>query len=75
MNALLRTTALAALALTCAARAGAGTLTLESWRTDDKTLWDTVLLPAFTKTHPGITVKFTPTAPPEYNSVVAARLA
>ena len=34
-----------------------------------------MLLPAFTKTHPGITVKFTPTAPPEYNSVVAARLA
>ena len=30
MNALLRTTALTALALTCAARAGAGTLTLES---------------------------------------------
>ena len=75
MNALLRTTALTALALTCIARAHAGTLVLESWRTDDKTLWDTVLLPAFTKTHPGITVKFTPTAPPEYNSVVAARLA
>jgi raffinose/stachyose/melibiose transport system substrate-binding protein len=75
MNALLRTTALASLALIAAVRADAGTLTLESWRTDDKTLWDTVLLPAFTKAHPGITVKFTPTAPPEYNSVVSARLA
>ena len=49
MNALLRSAALASLALTCMARADAGTLVLESWRTDDKTLWDTVLLPAFTK--------------------------
>ena len=75
MNSLLRTTTLAAAALACAVPALAGTLTLESWRTDDKTLWDTVLLPAFTKAHPGITVKFVATAPPEYNSVVAARLA
>jgi raffinose/stachyose/melibiose transport system substrate-binding protein len=75
MNTLLRTTTLAAAALACAVPALAGTLTIESWRTDDKTLWDTVLLPAFTKSHPGITVKFVATAPPEYNSVVAARLA
>jgi raffinose/stachyose/melibiose transport system substrate-binding protein len=57
----------------CAAHAGS--LTIESWRTDDKVLWDQVLLPAFTKAHPGITVKFVPTAPPEYNSVLSARLA
>ena len=75
MNALLRITTLAAAALACAAPALAGTLSIESWRTDDKQLWDTVLLPAFTKAHPGITVKFVATAPPEYNSVVAARLA
>jgi raffinose/stachyose/melibiose transport system substrate-binding protein len=75
MNASLRSTVLAALALGGLARADAGTLTLESWRTDDKALWDSVLLPAFAKAHPGITVKFTPTAPPEYNSVVSARLA
>jgi raffinose/stachyose/melibiose transport system substrate-binding protein len=56
-------------------RAQAGTLVIESWRTDDKALWDEVLLPAFHKSHPGITVKFSPTAPPEYNSVLNARLA
>jgi len=58
-----------------ASRASAGTLIIESWRTDDKALWEEVLLPAFMKTHPGISVKFAPTAPPEYNSVLNARLA
>src|SRR3982751_2900261 len=66
------TIACAALALTASAQAGS--LVIESWRTDDKALWDEVLLPAFMKSHPGITVKFTPTAPPEYNSVLSARL-
>ena len=69
-------TALAALVLTATTLpALAGSLTIESWRTDDKALWDEVLLPAFTKAHPGITVKFAPTSPPEYNSVLSARLA
>src|SRR5688572_22714384 len=67
--------ALAALTLLGATQATAGTLIIESWRTDDKALWEEVLLPAFTKAHPGITVKFSPTAPPEYNSVLNARLA
>jgi raffinose/stachyose/melibiose transport system substrate-binding protein len=75
MNFTLRQAAVAAFTLAAAAHAAAGALTIESWRTDDKTLWETVLLPAFTKAHPGITVKFNPTAPPEYNSVLAARLA
>jgi raffinose/stachyose/melibiose transport system substrate-binding protein len=68
-------TALACAALALTASAQAGSLVIESWRTDDKALWDEVLLPAFTKAHPGITVKFSPTAPPEYNSVLSARLA
>lgn len=53
----------------------AGTLVIESWRVDDKTLWEKVLLPAFEKNHPGIEVKFAPTAPTEYDSSLAARLA
>ncbi len=60
--------------LACCALAQAGTLSIESWRVDDKTLWEDVLLPAFAKAHPGITVKFAPTAPPEYNSALNARL-
>ncbi|MGQ0708714.1 MAG: ABC transporter substrate-binding protein [Rhodoferax sp.] len=69
----LRQLSLAA-ALACAGLAQAGTLTIESWRVDDKALWEDVLLPAFAKAHPGITVKFAPTAPPEYNSALNARL-
>ncbi|MES2739719.1 MAG: ABC transporter substrate-binding protein [Pseudomonadota bacterium] len=59
----------------CASAAQAGTLAIESWRVDDKALWETVLIPAFQKSHPGITVTFTPTAPTEYDSSLAARLA
>ena len=66
--------AAAAAALVCSSLAGAGALTIESWRVDDKGLWEDVLLPAFHKANPGVTVKFSPTAPPEYNSALNARL-
>ncbi|WP_077035111.1 ABC transporter substrate-binding protein [Pelomonas sp. KK5] len=67
--------AAAAIALgTAALAASAGTLTIESWRTDDKALWEEVLFPAFMKSHPGITLKFTPTAPTEYDSALSSRL-
>lgn len=63
------------LAMLSATAARAGTLVIESWRVDDKTLWEKVLIPAFEKNHPGIEVKFAPTAPTEYDSSLAARLA
>lgn len=66
--------AAAAAALVCSGLASAGNLTIESWRVDDKGLWEDVLLPAFNKAHPGINVKFSPTSPPEYNSALNARL-
>lgn len=69
---------LAAALAACASLAGtamAGTLGIESWRVDDKSLWEQVLIPAFQRQHPGIEVKFTPTSPPEYDSSLAARLA
>jgi len=53
----------------------AGSLSIESWRVDDLALWENVLIPAFEKKNPGITVKFTPTAPTEYDSSLTARLA
>jgi raffinose/stachyose/melibiose transport system substrate-binding protein len=52
----------------------AGTLTIESWRVDDKALWESTLIPAFQRKHPGVEVKFAPTAPTEYDSSLAARL-
>lgn len=58
-----------------AGHAQAGTLTIESWRVDDLALWENVLIPAFQKKNPGITVKFSPTAPTEYDSTLTARLA
>ena len=39
-----------AVALVCSGLASAGSLTIESWRVDDKALWEEVLLPAFNKT-------------------------
>lgn len=61
--------------LFAASAAQAGTLTIESWRVDDKALWEKDLIPAFQKTHPGIQIKFAPTAPTEYDSSLTARLA
>jgi len=57
------------------ASAQAGTLVIESWRIDDRALWNTVLIPAFERSHPGIELKFAPSAPTAYDAGLAARLA
>ncbi len=68
--ALLATTLLAA----GAASAQDVTLTIESWRNDDLTLWQQEIIPAFEASHPGIKVQFTPSAPAEYNAVLNSKL-
>jgi raffinose/stachyose/melibiose transport system substrate-binding protein len=73
MNAFARSAIMAA--LLAAGTAQAGILTIESWRVDDKALWEEVLLPAFNKKFPAIQVKFAPTTPTEYDSSLTARLA
>ena len=50
------------------------TLTIESWRNDDLTLWQEQIIPAFEASHPGIKVKFVPSAPTEYNAVLNSKL-
>jgi raffinose/stachyose/melibiose transport system substrate-binding protein len=50
------------------------TLSIESWRNDDLTLWQDEIIPAFEAAHPGIKVKFTPSAPAEYNAVLNSKL-
>ncbi len=50
------------------------TLTIESWRNDDLTLWQDKIIPAFEAGHPGIKLKFTPSAPAEYNAVLNSKL-
>ena len=52
----------------------AGTLTIESWRSDDANIWSDVIIPAFNKSHPDTTVYFTPTPPTQYNSALQAKL-
>ncbi len=68
--AMLATTALSA----PAAFAEDATLTIESWRNDDLTLWQDEIIPAFEAKHPGIKIKFTPSAPAEYNAVLNSKL-
>lgn len=67
--ALLTGTALAGPALAQA------TLTIESWRNDDLTIWQDVIIPAFNAQHPDITVVFAPSAPAEYNAALNSKLA
>jgi len=50
------------------------TLTIESWRNDDLTIWQDKIIPAFEAQNPGIKLKFTPSAPAEYNAVLNSKL-
>ena len=50
------------------------TLTIESWRNDDLTLWQDTIIPAFEAENPGIRVVFSPSAPAEYNAVLNSKL-
>ena len=50
------------------------TLTIESWRNDDITIWRSQIIPAFEAEHPGIRLDFQPTAPAQYNSALNSKL-
>ncbi len=50
------------------------TLTIESWRNDDLSIWQDVIIPAFEEKYPNINVEFAPTAPAEYNAALNAKL-
>jgi len=50
------------------------TLTIESWRNDDLTIWLDKIIPAFEAENPGIKVVFSPSAPAEYNAVLNSKL-
>ena len=47
-----------ALSLLLCGQLVASELVIESWRTDDKVLWEQKIIPAFEAAHPGIQVKF-----------------
>lgn len=69
IGAMLATTLLAG-----AAAAEDVTLTIESWRNDDLAIWQDKIIPAFEAANPGIKLKFTPSAPAEYNAVLNSKL-
>ena len=69
IGAMLATTLLAG-----AAAAEDVTLTIESWRNDDLAIWQDEIIPAFEAANPGIKLKFTPSAPAEYNAVLNSKL-
>ena len=50
------------------------TLTIESWRNDDLTIWQDTIIPAFEAQHPDIKVVFAPSAPAEYNAALNSKL-
>ncbi len=77
MNKTMSTLLLASTILASASLANAqdATLIIESWRNDDLEIWQSKIIPAFEAKHPGIKVKFTPTAPTEYDAAVSAKLA
>jgi raffinose/stachyose/melibiose transport system substrate-binding protein len=54
--------------------AQAGSLKIESWRTDDTDIWTSKIIPAFNKHYPDITIEFSATSPPEYDAALGARL-
>jgi raffinose/stachyose/melibiose transport system substrate-binding protein len=78
MKRVLSTVLLLALALALSSavntRAADVTLTIESWRNDDLTIWQDKIIPAFEAANPGIKVVFAPTAPTEYNAALNAKL-
>jgi raffinose/stachyose/melibiose transport system substrate-binding protein len=57
-----------------AAHAEDVTLTMESWRNDDLSIWQDTIIPAFEAANPGIKVTFAPSAPTEYNAALNSKL-
>lgn len=53
----------------------AGTLRIDSWRSDDQLLWNTKILPVFHKSHPNINVTFVGINPVYYDATLKENLA
>jgi raffinose/stachyose/melibiose transport system substrate-binding protein len=49
-------------------------LVIESWRNDDLTIWQDVIIPAFNEQYPDIEVVFSPSPPADYNGLLGSRL-
>ncbi|PKQ07269.1 MAG: sugar ABC transporter substrate-binding protein [Alphaproteobacteria bacterium HGW-Alphaproteobacteria-10] len=74
MRSTFRIALLASTLLAGAVQAQDVTLTVESWRNDDLTIWQETIIPAFEAGHPGVKVVFAPSAPAEYNAALNSKL-
>lgn len=50
------------------------TLVIESWRDEDRAVWEEKIVPAFEAAHPGIELRFRPSVPTAYDAELEARL-
>lgn len=51
-----------------------GEVLIESWRNDDLTIWQDVIIPAFNAQYPNIEVVFAPSPPADYNGLLNSKL-
>jgi raffinose/stachyose/melibiose transport system substrate-binding protein len=51
-----------------------GEVVIESWRNDDLTIWQDMIIPAFNAHYPNIEVTFAPSPPADYNGVLNTKL-
>lgn len=61
-------------ALLLAPAVHAGSLTIESWRTEDIVEWNQLILPEFQKQYPDIQISFKPTVNVDYDNALKSRL-
>lgn len=50
------------------------TIVIESWRNDDLTIWQDIIIPAFNAQYPDIKVVFSPSPPADYNGLLGSKL-
>ncbi|GAA2445668.1 ABC transporter substrate-binding protein [Agromyces soli] len=77
----LATLAVAALGLGLAGCAAGGSgdgdttkIVLGTWRTEDAAMWENDIIPAFEKSHPGITVEYAPVDTNDYNAAIQSQI-
>jgi raffinose/stachyose/melibiose transport system substrate-binding protein len=66
--------ALGALVFAPVAAQSSTSLVIESWRNDDLTIWEDIIIPAFNEQYPDIEVVFSPSPPADYNGLLNSRL-
>jgi raffinose/stachyose/melibiose transport system substrate-binding protein len=48
-------------------------LKMETWRSEDASIWNETIIPAFEASHPGITITYDPTEPTQYDATLQVK--